>query len=456
MTEKTKALKQHIKTNPEWYWLLAVIFLFPLLPEYLSPFILFAGFIVFIINWKKIGNRALLGKTGKALLVYMGYMVISGIWSETHILSSLIGLLWMGCFLIYVYISNAVNTKEKMKNAITMVNISAGIIGFVAIVEIVTYNLSNHFEWFDFIFPNPLFYDINDIIYDAFPIEIVNNKYSSRASSTFDNPLILATYLVITTPFCAFGSVYFRHSKNRKISRVCLLFAIGGIVCTSSRSAYAAVAISIIAILISTGNKKVFNKIIPFAFILITLYPFGLFLRYKNSSAGSFAASTEKRFDIWKSCFDMIIKKPLTGYGAGTENVHTMLRDTYGIDRTHAHNFFIEMLVEGGIIGGIFIVLITAIIVRNIYLIMKNKDKVFKNYAVLYNSSLLGFLTMSLFEFTMQSPKELMIFFLLLGFIEATYRISTHTHQSSNRSILSYEEIPDKDIRKERINQHTA
>lgn len=438
MTEKIKVLKQHFQTNPEWYWLLTVIFLFPLLPEYLSPFILFAGFIVFIINWKKIGNKALLGNTGKIFLIYMGYMVISGIWSKTHLLSSLIGLLWMGCFLIYVYIANTVNTKEKLKNAITLVNISAGIIGLIALLEIATYNLTKQFEWFNFTFPNPFYYNINDIIYDAIPVEIVNNKYSSRASSTFDNPLILATYLVVTTPFCAFGSVYFKHSRNRKISRICLALAIGGIISTSSRSAYAAVAISIIVILISTGSKKVFNKIIPFVFILVTAYPFGLFLRYKNSSAGAFAKSTERRFEIWKSCFHMFGKKPLVGYGAGTDNVHTMLRDNYAIDRTHAHNLLIEMLVEGGIVGIIFIAVITAVIVRNIYVMMKNQNKVFKSYAVLYNSSLLGFLTMSLFEFTLQSPKELMIFFLLLGFIEATYRIATHTHQSSNINILTF------------------
>lgn len=439
MNSKIQTLRAKYKDNPSWYWLLLTLFLFPILPEYLSPFVLFIGFIIFIKKWKKLGNHALLGDTGKICLTYMLYMVISGIWSNTHILSSLIGLLWMGCFLIYVYIANAVNTKEKLKNAITVVNISAGIIGFIAIVEIATYNLSNQFEWFSFTFPNPLYYNINDYIYDLIPVEIINDKFSSRASSTFDNPLILATYLVVATPFCAFGSICFSHSRNRKISRICLLFAIGGIIFTSARSAYIAVAISIAVILLSTRNKKLLYKLLPFVFILVITIPFGMYLRYKNSDPGAFAASTEKRFEIWKSCFDMIIHKPLFGYGAGTDNVHTMLRDIYSIDRSHAHNFFIEMLVEGGIIGIIFIVIITALIIRSIYRIIKCKNHSFKTYAVLYNSSLLGFVTISLFEFTLQSPKELMIFFALLGFLEATYRIATDTQQSDKIDILSYE-----------------
>ncbi len=446
MNTDISVLKAKYSSNPAWYWLLAALLLFPLLPEYLSPFVLFAGFIVFIKKWKKLGNNALLGDTGKLCLIYMGYMVISGIWSKTHILSALIGLLWMGCYLIYVYIANAVNTKQKLKNAITMVNISAGIIGFIAIVEIATYNLSQHLDWFNFTFPNPLYYYINDVIYDAIPVEIVNDKFSSRASSTFDNPLILATYLVVTTPFCAFGSICFSHSHNRKISRVCFLFALGGIICTSSRSAYIAAGISILVILLSVRSKKLLGKLLPFAFILTIAVPFGMFLRYSNSAPGAFAASTEKRFDIWISCFDMISKKPLTGYGAGTDNVHTMLRDIYGIDRSHAHNFFIEMLVEGGIIGIAFIILIVALIVRNIYRLMKNEDKTFKNYAILYNSSMLGFVTISLAEFTMQSPKEIMIFFTLLGFLEATYRISTNTQQPDNRNVLEYEVVEEKAV----------
>ena len=53
MKEKLAALKIEYRTNPGWCWLLAILFLFPLLPEYVSPFILFAGFIVFKVQWSR-------------------------------------------------------------------------------------------------------------------------------------------------------------------------------------------------------------------------------------------------------------------------------------------------------------------------------------------------------------------------------------------------------------------
>ena len=52
---------------------------------------------------------------------------------------------------------------------------------------------------------------------------------------------------------------------------------------------------------------------------------------------------------------------------------------------------------------------------------------------------------MSLYEFTLQSPKELMIIFTLFGFIEATYRMATGTIQLSPDEKDSFEEFSKND-----------
>ena len=58
MKEKLINLKEQYKKNPAWCWLLATVFFFPLLPEYVSPFLLFIGFIVFKVQWSKEGKKA--------------------------------------------------------------------------------------------------------------------------------------------------------------------------------------------------------------------------------------------------------------------------------------------------------------------------------------------------------------------------------------------------------------
>ena len=81
------------------------------------------------------------------------------------------------------------------------------------------------------------------------------------------------------------------------------------------------------------------------------------------------------------------------------------------------------MIAEGGIIGGIFVITIIVLIVKGIIAIFRENDKKYRDYGVLYTSSLIGFTVMSIFEFTLQSPKELMTMFFILGFIEATKRL---------------------------------
>lgn len=413
-------------------------------PEYIAPFFIFALYIHFIKHFKKTNRNAKLGTMGKVFFAYMGYMLISSIWSATHLLSGLIALLWMGCFLGYIAVANIVNTKEKLKDAITAVNISAGVIGLIAIIEFVSYNLSVHVDKISYRFPNPLYYDLSSFIFSLFPFEIQNHHFPSRAASTFDNPLILATYLVITVPFCAFGSTFFKHSKNRKISRVCFVLAAGGLAATESRGAYIAIGLAIVTMLIS--NQKLFKKLFPFVVALAFALPITMAIRYKNSPKGDFLSSNTNRFSIWASCLKMFKKSPVFGLGAGTENIHQELVNTYHIDRTHAHNLFIELLVEGGIVGVIFLGLVIYVLIKCLYSLFVKKNKLYRPYAILYTSSLVGFIIMSLFEHTMQSPKEIMMFFFYLGFIEATRRLSSDEMQLARDEMLSYEEFNDNDF----------
>lgn len=412
-----------------------------LFPEYIAPFFVFALYIHFMVVFKKSNRNAKLGELGKVFFFYTIYMLITSIWSKTHFFSGEIAMLWMGMMLGYIEVANIITTEDKLKNAITAVNLSAGLIGLIAILEFATHNLTARVDWFHIIVPNPLYYDINNLIFKLLPVEVTNYKFASRASATFDNPLILATYLVMTTPFCAFGSVYFKRSKNRKISRICLLLAVGGILGTSSRSSYLAIASAMIILIFS--SKKLMKKLWPFIIALAIGIPSGLLVRYKNDSASDFFNSDNKRIEIWKSCVKMFEQKPIFGHGAGTENVHQALINTYNIDRTHAHNLFLEQLVEGGIVGIIFVVIIIYIIAKNLFKIISAKNGKYRYYGAVYTSSLVAFIIMSLTEHTLQSPKELMIFFFILGFVEATYRIVMNKTQCADDEIV-YEEVIDE------------
>lgn len=414
-----------------------------LLPEFIAPLMVFGLYIYFLKHFKATERKAKLGEIGKVFFTYTIYMVCSAIWSSEHLMSFLVAMLWMGCMLSYVLVANIITTEDKLKTAITALNISTGIIGLISILEFLTYNLSARLDWFDYLFPNPFYWHLNKYIFEIIPIDIINYIFASRSSATFDNPLILSTYLVTTIPFCAFGSVYFEHSKNRKISRLCLILGIGGLIGTSSRAGFVAVGVSIIVMLLST--KRILKKLWPIFIAIVVAVPVGLLTRYKNLSFEDFMNSDSQRIGIWNSCIDMWRHNPIFGLGAGTEPIHQKLLNNYNIPRTHAHNLFLEMLVEGGIIGAGFVVAIIVLVVKSIISIIKKKNRKYKSYAVLYSSSLIAFCIASLTEFTLQSAKELMIFFFLLGFIEATNRIASNTVQPAQDEII-FEEIQEEEI----------
>lgn len=425
-------------------WLLTIIGVSFILPEYIAPLFVFFFYIPFLRHFKKTGRNAKIGNLGKAFMAYMCYMIMSGIWSGTHLFSSLIGLLWMGCFLFYIESANIINTKDKLKNAIFALNISSGVIGIIATLEFATYNLTKYVDGFNFTISNPLYYQLNDWVFSLFPFEIINSQYPSRAAATFDNPLILATFLIITTPFCAFSSVYFKHSKHRKLSRVCFAFSLLGILCTESRGAYIAIALSIVTLLIS--SKKIFKKLLPFMFVLAIGIPLTIALRYKNNSSGNeFLASNNNRLAIWRVCADLFTEHPIIGMGAGTENIHQEIIQRIGINRSHAHNLFLEIATEGGIIGVVLVIAIIVVFAKNLFKLFYLKNNAYRPYAVLYTSSIIGFITMSLYEHTLQSPKEMMVFFLFLGFAEATLRMAEGTIQLSDDEVNMFEDFSAQD-----------
>lgn len=425
-------------------WLLTIIGVSFILPEYIAPLFVFFFYIPFLRHFKKTGRNAKIGNLGKAFMAYMCYMIVSGIWSGTHLLSSLIGLLWMGCFLFYIESANIINTKDKLKNAIFALNISSGVIGIIATLEFATYNLTKYVDGFNFTISNPLYYQLNDWVFNLFPFEIINSQYPSRSAATFDNPLILATFLIITTPFCAFSSVYFKHSKHRKLSRACFAFSLLGILCTESRGAYIAIALSIVTLLIS--SRKIFKKLLPFMFVLAIGIPLTIALRYKNNSSGNeFLASNNNRLAIWRVCADLFTEHPIIGMGAGTENIHQEILQRIGINRSHAHNLFLEIATEGGIIGVILVIAIIVVFAKNLFKLFYLKNNAYRPYAVLYTSSIIGFITMSLYEHTLQSPKEMMVFFLFLGFAEATLRMAEGTIQLSADEVNMFEDFSAQD-----------
>lgn len=144
MKEKLAALKIEYRTNPGWCWLLAILFLFPLLPEYVSPFILFAGFIVFKVQWSREGRKAKVGTIGKMMMLFMGYALLSTLWSPTSFSTFSTAALWWGMFLLQVMIYNLARSRDKIDALLQTCTASACVNGVIGTLQICGYTLNRY------------------------------------------------------------------------------------------------------------------------------------------------------------------------------------------------------------------------------------------------------------------------------------------------------------------------
>ncbi|MDE6413707.1 MAG: hypothetical protein K2K42_07470, partial [Eubacterium sp.] len=173
MNEKIHAFRIKYKNNPGWYWLIATVFLFPILPEYISPFILFAAFIVFKRQWTREGRKAKVGTLGKLELCFMSLALLSALWSDSKLDTLGAAGLWWGMFLIQVMIYNLVNTRKKIDNVLKTITLSATANGIIGAIQICTYLLYDlGYISKKFVFITPCYNNLDYAVFSWLPFRL--------------------------------------------------------------------------------------------------------------------------------------------------------------------------------------------------------------------------------------------------------------------------------------------
>ena len=413
-------------------WRMALITLLcaAFLPEYVAPVFTLSTFLVFKRYFSQTKQKARIGTVGKVFLVYMCYMMISFLWSDTKIFSILVPLLWMGMFLGDIFLSNLIDRRERLRQAMFFLTIGAAAVSVVALLQMLCIKLKIPF-------PIPFWKDVDHFIFKFLPFSIVTDFVSTRASATFDNPLILAAYLIIILPVSIYSLFELKEKWQRITAGVCVLLIFGGIAATYSRGAYLAVIVMLV-VLMFLGKKQAVGIAALFAGILLIL-PQSVYQRL--FAILQLDVSTVTRLAIWGGCLKVFTENPLFGVGAGTENVTNLLQNRFGINQPHAHSLYFELLVEGGLISILFFVAVLSLLVYDLFYLLRSGRK-WRRMGVAYLASLAGFLVFSVFEFSLQTPKELQYFMLFLGLVEASKRLCQKSMAEQNIPPKPLKETP--------------
>lgn len=126
--------------------------------------------------------------------------------------------------------------------------------------------------------------------------------------------------------------------------------------------------------------------------------------------------SGNERVRIWKNSFDLAKEKPILGHGSGDwkiEILRTPLRFTQAeqslVYYKRAHNDFIQVLVENGIVGLVLLILFFIIAIYKLA-----KSDINRNVKYLLVSGVLGFLVVINLSFPLEKIELLLLLFIFI------------------------------------------
>lgn len=177
----------------------------------------------------------------------------------------------------------------------------------------------------------------------------------SRSTGTFPNPNLLATYVLLLGPFAAVAATRVRPRGERLVLLGLLGLGYAGLVTTFSRMGwFAALASAGLVGGLAWSRHRTGHRRIGLAVAALGLGSIALIAI--TGALGSRARAWELAVDAWR-------EHPVTGVGLGRAG------DVIGsgggrIDFVHAHNLWLNWLVEAGPLALLAVVLITAVALR--------------------------------------------------------------------------------------------
>ncbi|HXG91039.1 MAG TPA: O-antigen ligase family protein [Blastocatellia bacterium] len=187
------------------------------------------------------------------------------------------------------------------------------------------------------------------------------------------------------------------------------------------------------------GNKKSNSRLIPFSpsplLILTLAVAAGIIwigpglivdrLAQTNRSDGQVETFYASRGWIWRETLSIIEANPISGVGLGAyetafpiysgDDGMKAVGKSFAVDR--AHNDYLQILSEGGIIAGAIVLWFILVFFRSVRQAMRSSDPLVRGFALGGSGGIVGMLVHSLFDFNLQLPSNALLFLLLASIV---------------------------------------
>ena len=333
---------------------------------------------------------------GVALILFLAVLLVSSIFSFARNSSIVVWAMYFVFVTFYFAVINTVKTREMLYGLLRLFAISGALVALYGVMQYV-FGWTTTNAWID---------------------EEMFAEDTMRVYSTLANPNVLGEYLLLVLPPTL---VFFLKDKVKSWSKWVYL-GIGGImliclILTQSRGCWLGF-MATVAVFVTFYEGRLWG-LIP---LVLCAMPFILpqTIIDRLLSIGDMGdSSTSYRVFIWMGAMGILRNYFIGGIGMGEAAFAQVypLFSYNAIVAPHAHNTFLQLLVEGGIPAFATFVAIIVLALKSAYKTYRRNEKKSGDALMVLGlgTGVVGFLVQSMFDYTFYNYRVMSVFFMVIA-----------------------------------------
>ncbi|MBQ8509160.1 MAG: O-antigen ligase family protein [Clostridia bacterium] len=257
------------------------------------------------------------------------------------------------------------------------------------------------------------------------------SEIEGRVVSTFENPNVLAEYLIMCLPLMFAFFLLQKQPRARFAVAVCGVMTAGCLIYTWSRGAWLGFLIGMVIFLLMLSRHTMTGLL--FGTLAIPFLPFVLpeSITQRFLSIGNLGdSSTSYRVYIWQGVLNMLKEYWHTGIGIGNDSFKLVypLYALSGIESApHSHNLYLQITVELGVVGLIVFIAVLFLYAQSCFGLQQIERRDTRLLSSAVFCGLLSVLAQGMTDYIWYNYRVFLMFWLMLGLGAAVRRIYEST-----------------------------
>ncbi len=341
---------------------------------------------------------------GVTLILFLMVLFVTSVFSFAPKASLTVWAMYFIFITFYFAVINTIKTKTQLYGLLRLFVISGALVALYGVMQYV-FGWTTTNAWID---------------------EEMFEEETMRVYSTLANPNVLGEYLLLVLPVAI---VMFLKDKAKSLSKWVYLCITGVVflclILTQSRGCWLGFMVSAV-LFITFYEGRWWALTIPVVLALPFVLPQTIIDRLM--SIGDMGdSSTSYRVFIWLGAMGIVRNYFVGGIGMGEAAFNEVypLFSYNGIIAPHAHNTYLQLLVEGGIPALAVFIAVLFVYFKSAHNGYRLCEKKSYDSAMLLGitSGVAGFLIQSLFDYTFYNYRVMAVFFMVLAMTVALSKL---------------------------------